>query len=253
MNLGIIGVGHLAKSILKGLLRARHATEDIVLSPRGEGESMAETHGFRLASDNADLVDRCDIVLLSVRPVDAANAIRDLPWRSDQLLMSACAGVPKATLEDAAPLAQIIRIMPITAAEQGASPTLVYPLVPEIQPFLDAIGSTIALESEAQFEIGTVSAAVYGWAQALIRTGAVWNAQSGLDPSVARQLAARTFVAAGLMQTDESQTMDATLASLCTPGGITEAGLHSLEQAGTPEAWEKACALVLRRLRAPKG
>lgn len=249
MTLGIIGVGHLARSILAGLVRAGHPPADILLSPRGGGPDLAGRHGFVLAPDNAALVERSDIVLLSVRPADACHAVQDLPWREGQVLMSACAGVLRASLQAAASGARVIRIMPITAAEQGASPTLAFPLVPEVQPFLDAIGSTIALDSEAQFETATVSAAVYGWAQALIRTGAVWNAQNGLDPSVARQLAARTFVAAGLMQTDESQTMDATLASLCTPGGITEAGLQSLQQSGVPEAWEEACALVLRRLR----
>lgn len=248
MKLGIIGVGHLAGAILKGLVQAGHPAKDIVLSPRGKGPALSAELGFGLGADNADVVARCDTVLLAVRPADAATAVQGLPWRADQVLMSACAGVPIAALQGTAP-AMIVRIMPITAAEQGASPTVVFPHTPKVQPFLDAIGSTIALENEAQFEAATVQAAVYGWAQALIRTGVEWGTQNGLPPSVARQLSARTFVAAGMMQTDESRTMDETIASLCTAGGITELGLTSLDLAGVPSAWEDACELVLRRLQ----
>ncbi|MFK7763364.1 MAG: pyrroline-5-carboxylate reductase family protein [Roseobacter sp.] len=252
MKLGIIGVGHLATSILKGLLRAGIAAQDITLSPRGAAARLSAEHGFVLAADNTEVVQRSTAVLLSVRPTDAMAALQDMPWRAEHVVMSACAGVTISSLSTAATPARVVRIMPITAAEQGASPTLVYPHDPRIQPFLDAIGSSIAVTTEDQFEAATVQAAVYGWAQALICTGANWGAAQGLDPSVSRQLAARTFVAAGLMQTDETQTMEATLAKLCTPGGITEAGLDVLQTAAVPTAWENACTLVLHRLRGPK-
>ncbi len=249
MRLGVIGVGHLATSLLKGLLRAGHAPEGIRLSPRGHGPELAAEHGFALAADNPALVADCDMVLLAVRPADAVDAVRGLPWRADHILVSACAGVTIARLAEGAGPAQIVRIMPITASELGASPTTVFPMRPELRPLLGALGTPIALESEDQFEAATVSAAIYGWAQALIRTGAEWGARNGLDPAVARQLMARTFVASGRMQGEQDAPMDEILASLCTPGGITEAGLRSLERAGMPEAWDEACDLVLARLR----
>ncbi len=249
MKLGIIGVGHLAEAILKGMLRAGLSATDITLSPRGAAPRLAAAHGVGLAGLNAEVVQRSTTVLLSVRPKEAAAALTGLPWQSDHVVMSACAGVPLDDLTGCAAPARVVRIMPLTAAAQGMSPTLIYPHVAQVQPFLDAIGTTIALESEDQFEAATVQAAVYGWAQALIATGANWGAAQGLDPALSRQLAAQTFMAAGRMQMDTGDSMEQTLARLCTPGGITEAGLHALEAANVPEAWEDACALVLRRLR----
>lgn len=253
MKLGVIGVGHLAKSILAGLLRAGVPARDILLSPRGHGPDMARAHGFGLARDNAEIVQTRDIVLLAVRPGDAAGSVGGLPWRDGQVLLSACAGVPIARLTDVAGPARVVRVMPITASELGASPTLVYPLLPQVQSFLDAIGSTLALDSEDQFEVATVSAAIYGWAQDLIRISAEWGARHGLDPELARQLAARTFVASGRMQAEQDAPMRDILARLCTPGGITAAGLQHLEQQGVPVAWDGASDLVLRRLRGASG
>ncbi len=247
MKLGVIGVGHLAVAMLHGLLRAGHAPRSIMLSPRGQGRHLAQTRDFALAQDNAQIVAECDLVLLAVRPDDAPGAVRGLPWRSGQVLLSACAGVPIAALE-AGP-AQVMRIMPITASKLGASPTLAFPDLPEARALLDAIGTTIALRSEDEFEAATVSAAMYGWAQALIRTGANWTAAHGIDADDARQLVARTFTAAGRMIAEEDAPMDEILDSLCTPGGITRQGIDHLEDKAVPEAWEGACDAILARLR----
>ncbi|MBY8977144.1 NAD(P)-binding domain-containing protein [Rhodobacteraceae bacterium NNCM2] len=248
MKLGVIGVGHLAESLLMGLLRAEVDPAGIVLSPRGHGPELAQRHGFALATDNHALVDACDLVLLAVRPSSAAAALKGLPWRARHLVVSACAGVSIAVLEAEAAPARVARIMPITAAELGASPTAVYPMLRELAPLLEALGTAIPLTSEDQFEVATVSAAIYGWAQALIRRGAEWSAEHGLEPEIARQLMARTFVAAGRIQSEQDAPMEDILASLCTPGGITEAGLKHLTDHGVPEAWEGACDLVLCRL-----
>ena len=249
MTFGIIGVGHLSASLLLGFLRAGLAPETIVLSPRGQARALSERHGFGLAADNAALVDACDIVLLAVRPSDAERAIEGLPWRSGQILLSACAGVPIASLAQAVHPAEVVRIMPITAASLGCSPTPVYPLRSAIVPYLEALGSPVPLESEEQFEAATVSAAIYGWAQALIRAGAEWSGAHGLAQETARQLVARTFVASGRMLAESDAPMSDILESLCTPGGITEAGLRHLEKARAVDAWHHACDLVLRKLR----
>lgn len=249
MKIGIIGVGHLAGSILSGLLRSGIDPANLILSARGRGAELAEQHGFELASDNDELVSETDIILLSVRPGDAQAAVQELPWRESQVLMSACAGVSILDLADLVAPATVVRIMPITAAELGASPTIVYPMVPDIQPFLEAIGSHIVLDNERQFETASVSAAIYGWVQALIKTGTDWSVENGLDPDIARQLMAKTIVASGRMQGEKPETMEALIKSLCTPGGITEAGLAHLETKDVANAWEESCSLVLRKLQ----
>lgn len=247
MQLGMIGVGHLASSLLTGFLRAGVAPEGIHLSPRGRGAELARKHGAALARSNEEVVARADIVLLTVRPVDAAAAVSGLRWREGQALVSLCAGVPIAAFAEAAP-AEIARAMPLTAAELGASPTLLHPAHPAATALLGKVGVVIPLEREAQFEAATVSAAVYGWAQELIRLSADWSEAHGLPPGTARTLAARTFVAAGRMIAEKDAPMETLLTALMTPGGITEAGLRHLRENGAPEAWEGACDAVLRKL-----
>jgi pyrroline-5-carboxylate reductase len=113
---------------------------------------------------------------------------------------------------------------------------------------IERLGPAIALESEADFEVATVSAAVYGWAQDLIRITSDWSAAQGGDAQAMRRLAALTFVAAGRLLAEKPEPIETLLAELVTPGGITELGLDILAARGQPDIWREACAGVLARL-----
>ncbi len=249
MKLGVIGVGHLSTAILKGLLRAAFIPAgDIVLSPRGHSKDLSKRYGFDLAESNASLVEGCDIILLAVRPKDAVSAVSGLPWRKDHVLMTACAGVSISQLSPSVADAKVVRIMPTIASEFGESATLVFPEKPQLATFFSALGKSYVLDDEDQFEVGTVSAAIFGWAQALIMNSNDWAATNGMNADQARQLLAQTFISAGTIIAEKDQPVAEILKSLTTPGGITEAGLQHLENTQAIQAWEEASEIVLKKL-----
>ena len=247
-TVGFIGVGHLAEALITGLLRGAFPPHKLLLSPRGQAAHLGAYHNIAIARDNADVVSRADIVVLCVRPKDAASAVNGLPWASRHVLVSACAGVPIAALKASASPANVCRIMPLTAAALGASPTTLFPDIPEVRDLIARFGSVIALNRESDFEVATVSAAVYGWAQDLIARSADWALQRDLSPEAARQLSALTFVAAGRLIAERPETMHDLLRSVITPGGITERGLNVLAERDVPAAWDAACEAVLHKL-----
>lgn len=253
MRIGVLGVGHLASVIVARLVATGWPTRDVILSPRGQGPALAARLGLAVAGDNAGLVADSDAILLAVRPRDAEAAVSGLPWNARHMLVSACAGVSIERLEKAASPARVMRIMPLTAAELGASPTTAYPDLPELRPVLERLGAVLPMRSESEFETATATAAVYGWAQELIRDTADWLAERGLDADTARQLTARTFTAAGRLTAESPKDLHALLESIVTPGGITELGMRRLEDDGVPAAWRAACDAVLERLSGKTG
>ncbi len=248
MILGILGVGHLAATLVAGFLRSGLDPAALLLSPRGKARELAARHGIALAGDNADLVARSSAVILTTRPADAPAAVAGLPWREGQIVISACAGVPLAHL--AVQPARGVRAMPLTAAEIGASPTACFPPLLEAVSILQRLGPVIALGGEIEFEAATVNAAVYGWALSLIRQSAGWMAAKGPDAQAMRQLAALTFTAAGRMIAEKPEPMEDLLGELVTPGGITELGLGVLAEGGVPQCWDAASQAVYDRLMA---
>ncbi|WP_108659576.1 pyrroline-5-carboxylate reductase family protein [Acuticoccus kandeliae] len=248
-RIGILGVGHLAEALVRGFLRGGIAADRLVLAPRGHGPALSRTLGLPLAADNAALVEECGTIILAVRPKDAVAAVSGLPWGEGQLLISTCAGVAIDALAEAAAPAGICRVMPLTAAAFGASPTVLYPDHPDAHALLAHVGPVIPLAAEAEFEVATVSAAAYGWLQAIAAGWIDWQAAAGLDPATARRLAAATLVAAGRNIEGETAPVDALLAALTTPGGITEAGLQRLQAHEIDAAWVEACEAVRAKLK----
>jgi pyrroline-5-carboxylate reductase len=246
---GILGVGHLARSIIIRLLDSGMRPTGLVLSPRGQGAEVGARYGIPVAAGNRELVESCALVLLAVRPHDAVSAVAGLPWTERHIIVSACAGVTIEKLQEAAPLARIARVMPLTACELGASPTTIFPDIAAARKLIDPLGPVIVLRSEDEFETATASAAIYGWAQDLIRQSAAWLERHGVEAQTARQLMARTFVAAGRMADEAEGDMETILRQLVTPGGITELGLKTLERRDVPAAWAEASDAVLARLR----
>jgi pyrroline-5-carboxylate reductase len=251
-TVGILGVGHFATYLVRGLCRSGLSPMEILLSPRGAATaaSLAREHGVTIATDNQALVRAAGTVVLAVRPLDAVAAVGGLPWRSGQRLLSVCAGVRRDALAAAAPGAVVIRAMPISAAAHGLSPTPLFPDDDRARHLLARLGPVLAIGSEAEFETACVTSSLYGWVHELIGRSAQWLTIRGVDAATARALAARTFIAAGHMVASETDLpVDALVRALATPGGTTEQGLDELGRRGVDAAWDAACERTLARIR----
>jgi pyrroline-5-carboxylate reductase len=247
--IGVLGVGHIAADLVTGLLRAGTPPEALLLSPRGQetAQALHAAHGIPIAADNAALVAASDIVLLCVRPQVAVTTVTGLPWRKGHLLLSVAAGISRATLAAAATPAEVVRAMPISAARLGASPTTLHPDETRARAVLERVGPVLPIDDEAVFERATVSAAMYGWVFALLGESAAWLEAAGLDAVQARALSTGTFAAAAALIGSDDIPVPARLAALATPGGITQAGLDRLEQAGMWPVWRSAFDAALAR------
>ena len=86
--LGVIGTGHLASYTIAALMKSGHQGE-ILLSPRNAQvvADLSSRFGCRVMSDNASVVANADIVLLSVRPDNALDALGELNLAADQVLI----------------------------------------------------------------------------------------------------------------------------------------------------------------------
>ena len=81
MKIGIIGMGHLGKATLEGLLKSGVAPEEIFVNARTEKtlKALEEAYpGIAVRSDKRDLVSNVEVLIIIVRPQDASEVMSEL-------------------------------------------------------------------------------------------------------------------------------------------------------------------------------
>lgn len=250
-TLGVIGVGHLAGFMLTGLRRGGFGG-DLLLGPRNAERAarLAAECGGRVAGSSQEVVDGADVILLATRPTQAAEAVSGLAFRPDQLVLSACAGVGRHVLAPLVEPAHLVRIMPITAARIGCSPTLICPDDDRARALLAPTGEPIALADDAGFDAAGVNAAVYGWFFALAAEVEEATVAAGVDRPTARAVVLRTMAAtAAVGQAEPGTPLIDLMRELSTEGGFTAQGHAHLVEADAYRPWRDAFDALIDRLR----
>ena len=126
MKLGFIGAGNMGSAIIlnKGALPA-----DCIYVSRKHPEKGAELaqKGVHIMKDNLSLVQAVDCVLLAVKPVYAADVIREVyDALNGKFVISIVAGWTYEMLKDALPDAtRFVRVMPNTPLAVGEGMSLI--------------------------------------------------------------------------------------------------------------------------------
>ena len=86
MNLGFIGTGKIASSVITGICTSQINFKKIIISPRNKKIAKNLKQKFKkviIAKDNQEIVDKCDWVFLSVTPTIGNKIIKDLKFILD--------------------------------------------------------------------------------------------------------------------------------------------------------------------------
>jgi pyrroline-5-carboxylate reductase len=250
-QIGFIGVGDLAVYTARGLRKGDYYAP-ILLSPRNrEKVALLQREGIgKLMKDNQDVVDHADLVIIATRPPDCLDALAGLDFRKGQILVSVVAGVDIETLRKVVPAeVEIVRAMPVSSAEVGASPTLVYPAHDEVLELFNLCGVAIPADKEDYFNQGSILACVYSWFFPLFDE--LIKATRG--PKLPAELSAELVLgmaggAARLALANPGRTPAEIADGIATEGTYSKLGLDLLREQQAFAPWRDACKLLEKRL-----
>ena len=249
-KIGIIGVGHFAGYLVEGFCAANPEAE-ITLSPRGREKSLdlAKTFNCQIATDNQDVIDCSDIIILSIKPNQLCDALKDLRFNEGKLVISVVAGAHLKTINSLVNPANAVCALPVSSAAINKSPTLLYPDQKTAREVLSLLGQVIACSSQQEFDIAGTYSAFYGWNFTLIEEMSRWGEKNGLPCETARSIVEQmTAGAAGMATKDSQKTLEDIVSNIATKGGITELGLNTIENQDGFKAWHDAMDAVRDRL-----
>ena len=257
MRVGIIGgTGWLGGALGRGLIaQGVVAAEELVILNR-TGRRDYSGHPVVWAVDVADLVARCDVVVVSVRPGDWPG----LELRAaGRLVVSFMAGVAMEAL--GASGGRIVRAMPNAAAEIGASysPWVAGPGVTAadravVAAVLGAVGTQEELPDEGQIELMTaLSGAGPAYPALMARAMLRFLADRGVAAETAARAVEGTICAAAQLLEGRMGDAPAMVQTFVDYRGTTCAGLEAAEAAGFSAALEAGLVAAVEKARAMRG
>ena len=200
---------------------------DIAAQLRGEFPAIS------VGRSNQDVLDRSDLVLLTVRPQTSAEIISQLSFRPDHCVVSAVAALSRERLlELVAPARTVVKSIPLPTVAQRRGVTVLYPSHPDVNELFDTLGSALPVGDEFEFSAMSSATAVVASYAALAQTTASWLGAHGLDA-----LQARNYVKAllaGIVDAADHSTESFTeiAESHATKGGLNEQLRLFLEEKG---------------------
>lgn len=240
-KIGIIGAGNIGMAIAKGLVKQEAVDLSQLLLSRKRNDLLAlqEKEGFTV-SDNQTLVTKCDVIILAVLPGQAREVIMNLkPQFSGQkkLLVSVVSAVSINELKEwSGKAAEVVRIMPNTAVEYGASMTCIAgeneEAVNQVKDMFDPLGQTMVIKENLMPAATILAACGIAFFLRFIRAVSQGGIQIGFHAEEAGKIAAQTALGAAhvLMQTQNHPETE--IDRVTTPMGCTISGLNEMEHFG---------------------
>jgi pyrroline-5-carboxylate reductase len=251
-RIGIIGGGGwLGGSIAHAIVNADVVSVDeLALSYRSQQPTSIP--GAYFTRDNQKLVERSDVVIVSVRPVD---------WNSialsakDRLVISVMAGIRLTQISEQLQTKRVVRSLPNAAAEVARSytPWVGTPHLTEgdraiVRSIFMACGTTDELATETDIDYLTGLSGSGPAFPALLATAMMNDAMTrGIDPLIARRAVGAVLIGTGHLWEKRNEDPVAVVDTFVRYQGTTAAAIEAMRAAGFDSAVSKGLSAALRK------
>lgn len=249
-RIGIIGGnGIIGGALARGLVASGRVSEaDLSLSCRSTPPGWLP--GACWLHDNAALVARSDIVVVSVRPQDWPHISIDA---GRQLVVSVMAAVPLAALQAGTGAARVVRALPNAAADVGASytPWTASAAVTaadraHVRAILTACGTEDEVTDEAAVDYLAALSGTGPAYPALLATALIEDATArGIPPDIARRAATSLLIGTGRLYEKTGEAPEDTVRAFVDYAGITAAALQTMQGEGLVRAVRAGLAAAM--------
>lgn len=242
-RIAIIGGGNLGTAIAEGLLQSKFSkASELIVTKRNTATLHAlKGKGIAITDDNAAAVKKSDIIILAVKPFQAAEVLNSIKKEitSAKLMISVVSSVSIAEilgmLNKKLP---VFRAMPNTAIAIQQSMTCICngqaaPAdIKFVNQLFSKLGKIVTID-EKLMEASTILAACgTAYAMRYIRASIQGGIEIGFDAATASLISAQTVKGAAELLLQKNTHPEQEIDKVTTPKGCTIAGLNEMEHQG---------------------
>ncbi|GLZ79174.1 pyrroline-5-carboxylate reductase [Actinorhabdospora filicis] len=240
-TVAVLGAGKIGHTVLAGLLRAGRPGDTLIATARRpeRAAELREALGVRVLA-NAEAAAAADVVVLAVKPQDAAELMTELAGHvsASQVVVSLCAGLPTSffakRLPDGTPVVRAMTNTPalvdeaMTVVSAGEHATEEHLAVAE--ELFRPLGKTLRMPEAHQDAVTALSGSGPAYMYYLVEAMTDAAILLGLPRAAAHDLIVQTAVGAAAMLRDTGEHPVKLREAVTSPAGTTINAVRELER-----------------------
>jgi pyrroline-5-carboxylate reductase len=253
MKIGFIGTGKITSSVITGICSSKISFVKILVSSRNKIIAKKLKKKFKkviIVKDNQKIVDCCNWIFLSVRPVVGEKIIKDLKFRSNQTIISFISTITLVQLKKAIKVkAKIVRAIPLPPISLKKGPVPICPPNKKVKDFFNKIGTTVEITNEkSSINFWSTSGMMAPFYE-LLRVMTDWLVKRGVKRNDAQKYITSLFLALSEdAVVNSKKDLKYLVKESQTPKGLNEQGVKELTKAGFYKSLEKTLNSIHNRL-----
>ena len=253
MNLGFIGTGKIASAVINGVCTSKISFNKIYISPRNKLTAQKLKKKFKkisIVKNNQDIINSSNWIFLSVTPTVGEKIIKDLKFKSNQIIISFISTITLAQLKRAIKVkAKIIRAIPLPPISLKKGPVPICPPNNKVKNFFNKIGTTVEIKNEkSSINFWSTSGMMAPFYE-LLRVMTNWLVKRGVKRDNAQKYITSLFLALSEdAVVNSKKDLKYLVKESQTPKGLNEQGVKELSKAGFYKKLEKTLNSIHKRL-----
>ena len=253
MNLGFIGTGKIASSVITGICNSKIKYKQIIISPRNREIANSLKRKFKkitIAKNNQEIINKSSWIFISVTPKVGEKIIKNLKFKSSQIIVSFISTINLSKLRKMIKVnSTIVRAIPLPPISLKKGPVPICPPNRKVKNFFDKIGSTIEIKNEKlSINFWSTSGMMASYYD-MLRVMSDWLMKKGIKKQDAQKYITSLFLALSEDAVFKSKKdLKYLVKESQTPKGLNEQGVKELTKAGFYKSLEKTLNSIHKRL-----
>ena len=253
MNLGFIGTGKIASSVITGICSSKIKYKRIIISSRNKKISQSLKRKFKkitISKTNQEIIDKSDWVFLSVTPIVGETIIKNLKFKSNQKVISFISTITLSQLKKMIKKKiDIVRAIPLPPISLKKGPVPICPPNKKIKAFFDKMGSTIEIKNEKLSKNFWSTSGMMASYYELLNTTSNWLVNNGI-----KRVDAQKYITSLFLALSEDAVLNAKkhlkylVKESQTPKGLNEQGLREMKKKGVFKSVRNTLNSIRKRL-----
>ncbi|MCH4886487.1 hypothetical protein EZV73_02855 [Acidaminobacter sp. JC074] len=249
MNIGVLGVGVIGSSIIRGFCKDGDLDHVLYISPRGEEKSKSLEDEFSQVircKTNQEVLDKADLIIISVLPSKGMEILSSLSFSDKHHVINLMSDKKLDQIAGVIGKTQsLTHMVPLSFIQNRQGPIAVYPKNDFVSSVFSKMGHLLSVDKVEDIEaIAAITGLMTSYYR-LLNDVTLWGQGAGLSYEVSKDYTTNFFEA---LSNNASISNLNQLSTEMTPGGLNEYALRYLEEKDTFKSWIDTLDPMLKRV-----